>query len=115
MDPTARLDQLFNTKLFDRLRAEKTGFQSRVKAMAGDIEKPMLGLSVDDQDSLINEVTLFYHSHRLTETMQAEIVFHCAATVRFDEELTKSVAMNVGAVAAIIKLAKRMENLEVRN
>ena len=43
------------------------------------------------------------------------VVFHCAATVRFDEELTKSVAMNVGAVAAIIKLAKRMEHLEVRS
>ena len=48
-------------------------------------------------------------------TRVVNVVFHCAATVRFDEELTKSVTMNVGAVAAIIKLARRMEKLEVRN
>ena len=59
VDPTVRLDQLFSTRLFDRLRAEKTGFQSRVKAMEGDIEKPMLGLSVEDQNTLINEVSLY--------------------------------------------------------
>ena len=47
-------------------------------------------------------------------TRVVNVVFHCAATVRFDEELTKSVTMNVGAVAAIIKLARRMEKLEVR-
>ena len=49
----------------------------------------------------------------LTETVN--VVFHCAATVRFDEDLTKSVAMNVAAVLAIVNLAKKMGNLEVRN
>ena len=47
----------------------------------------------------------------LTESVN--VVFHCAATVRFDEDLTKSVAMNVSAVLAIIDLAKKMKNLEV--
>ena len=47
----------------------------------------------------------------LTESVN--VVFHCAATVRFDEDLTKSVAMNVEAVFAIIDLAKKMKNLEV--
>jgi alcohol-forming fatty acyl-CoA reductase len=42
------------------------------------------------------------------------IVFHSAATVKFDEALTKSVAMNVGAVLSIINLCKKMQNLEVR-
>ena len=46
-------------------------------------------------------------------TESVNIVFHCAATVRFDEDLTKSVAMNVSAVLAIIDLAKKMKNLEV--
>ena len=41
------------------------------------------------------------------------IVFHSAATVKFDEELTKSVAMNVGAVLSIVNLCKKMPNLEV--
>ena len=41
------------------------------------------------------------------------IVFHCAATVRFDEDLTKSIGMNVSGVLAIVALAKKMEKLEV--
>lgn len=41
-------------------------------------------------------------------------MFHSAATVKFDEELTKSVAMNVGAVLSIVNLCKKMPNLEVQ-
>ena len=40
-------------------------------------------------------------------------MFHCAATVRFDEDLTKSIGMNVSGVLAIVALAKKMEKLEV--
>jgi hypothetical protein len=45
---------------------------------------------------------------------EVSIVFHSAATVKFDEELTKSVAMNVGAVLSIVNLCKKMPNLEVQ-
>ena len=44
---------------------------------------------------------------------QVNIVFHCAATVRFDEDLTKSIGMNVSGVLAIVALAKKMTRLEV--
>jgi fatty acyl-CoA reductase len=44
---------------------------------------------------------------------EVSVVFHSAATVKFDEELTKSVAMNVGAVLSILNLCKKMPNLEV--
>ena len=57
-DHSQRLQQLFNSSLFDRLRAEKAGWESRVRAVQGDIEKPMLGLSLQDQLTLINEVKL---------------------------------------------------------
>ena len=60
VSPKDRLDQLFSSKLFDRLRGEKDNFHSRVRAMEGDIEKPMLGLSVEDQKTLIDEVR--FHS-----------------------------------------------------
>ena len=45
--------------------------------------------------------------------VQVNIVFHCAATVRFDEDLTKSIGMNVSGVLAIVALAKKMTRLEV--
>ena len=41
------------------------------------------------------------------------IVFHSAATVKFDEELTKSVGMNVEAVFSLVELCKKMRKLEV--
>jgi len=39
------------------------------------------------------------------------IIFHSAATVRFDEELTKSVSMNIKAVSTVVNLAKQMKHL----
>ena len=45
--------------------------------------------------------------------VKVNIVFHCAATVRFDEDLTKSIGMNVSGVLAIVALAKKMTRLEV--
>ena len=58
VEPRQRLQQLFNSRLFDRLRGEKAGWEGRVRAVQGDIEKPLLGLSVQDQERLINEVKL---------------------------------------------------------
>ena len=39
-------------------------------------------------------------------------MFHCAATVRFDEDLSKALTMNVSAVSFIISLCKKMKRLE---
>ena len=41
------------------------------------------------------------------------VVFHSAATIRFDEKLTEAVKLNVVAVQTILELAKRMQKLEV--
>ena len=48
------------------------GFRSKVVAMEGDILEPCLALSDDNLDTLQKE---------------ASIVFHSAATVKFDEKL----------------------------
>ena len=39
-------------------------------------------------------------------------MFHCAATVRFDEDLSKALLMNVSAVTFIISLCKKMKQLK---
>ena len=49
----------------------------------------------------------------ITNITKVHIVFHCAATVRFDEDLTKSIGMNVSGVLSIVALAKKMSRLEV--
>lgn len=43
---------------------------------------------------------------------QVSIVFHVAATVRFDEKLKTAVAINVQGPREIVELCKRMTNLK---
>merc|ERR1711990_398204 len=92
-----RLAVLLGTKIFDRVRKEKEEALSRVVAVSGDITEDRLGLSEEEENVLAETVN---------------IVFHCAATVRFDEDLTKSIGMNVSGVLAVVALAKKMARLE---
>jgi len=90
-------DELLSSRAFDRLRGSAPGQLLKVEAVAGDITHDRLGLSDQDQKKLIDNVS---------------VVFHSAATVKFDEDLTKSVAMNVEAVLSMIQLSKQMTKLE---
>jgi len=92
-----RLEELLSSKIFEGLRETSPVVLSKVMAVAGDITEASLGLASQDIRMLAEEVN---------------IVFHSAATVKFDEELTKSVAMNVEAVFSLIDLAKKMRKLE---
>ena len=41
-------------------------------------------------------------------------VFHSAATIKFDEYLTKAVNLNVVAVFTIMEICKKMKKLQAR-
>lgn len=58
-----------------------------------------LGLSDDDYGTLTRNVS---------------IVFHVAATVRFDEPIRDAIIKNVRGTREIVALFKRMKNLSVR-
>lgn len=94
--PSERLDKLFESKLFDRLKVVKSDAMEKVTAMPGDIDQPFLGLSEENQDRIMKEV---------------EVILHCAATVRFDEDLSRALTMNVGAVSSLISICKKMQRL----
>lgn len=66
--------------------------------ISGDLMKPELGLSESDIKLLCNNVS---------------IVFHCAATVKFDEPLRVSIQMNVIGTQKLIKLCQKMTRLIV--
>jgi len=59
-------------QLFDNLRSEQPEFTSKVHAVSGDIAEEGLGLQTDQQAYLEDNIN---------------IVFHSAATIRFDEPL----------------------------
>lgn len=64
----------------------------------GDVSIDGLGISDNDRNHLIDNVTM---------------VFHCAANVRFDQDITGAVNMNTLGTERILILAEQMKNLKV--
>lgn len=70
----------------------------KVVPCKGDVSELELALKKEDREWLCEEV---------------EIVFHCAATIRFDETLKKAVLLNVRGTQLMLELAKEMKKLLV--
>ena len=71
---------------------------NKLVPVSGDITLPGLGLSPSDVKMLTDNVS---------------VVFHSAATVKFDEELKMSVNMNVQGTRRLAELCHKMTNLVV--
>ncbi|XP_037505642.2 putative fatty acyl-CoA reductase CG5065 [Rhipicephalus sanguineus] len=71
-EPQARLEKMFNSEMFERLKREQPEALKKVTALEGDLTEPNLGLSVSDQAVLTDDVS---------------VVFHSGATVKFDEPI----------------------------
>ncbi|XP_060533075.1 fatty acyl-CoA reductase wat-like [Cylas formicarius] len=92
-----RLDELFDDVLFSRLKKECPKFRHKVIGIEGDCALPELGLDMQDKRLLVDEIS---------------VIFHVAATVRFDEKLKTAAAINVRSVRDLLKLSKEMVNLK---
>jgi fatty acyl-CoA reductase len=75
------------------------GYKQKVRIVAGDCTLSGLGLGDADRDMLCQEVN---------------IVFHIAATVRFDEKLRTAVYINIRSTKNLLELARRMPHLKVQ-
>ena len=71
---------------------------SKVVPISGDLTKPMLGMSLEDRQLLIDNVN---------------VVFHSAATVRFHGPLNDFITQNVFGTDMIMKLCQEMKYLQV--
>lgn len=92
-----RLKDLFANPLFDLLKKTHSDrVLSKVVAVAGDVSTLGLGLSPEDRLTLINEVN---------------IIYHCAASVRFDEPLKSAVLLNTRGTKLMIELAHELKQL----
>lgn len=96
-DIEQRLEELLNSKLFNKLRSDQPDFRHKVVPITGDILHSNLGISQSDEKLLIENTT---------------IVFHSAATVKFDEEMKLSVEMNVVGVQRVIEFCKKLKKVE---
>lgn len=91
-----RIDHLLGIKLFDRLRNRDPDFSSKIMPINGDIYEPELGISAKDVETLKEKVSIVYHS---------------AASVRFDDPIRLAVEMNVRGTEKILKLCRRLKKL----
>lgn len=81
-----------------RVKHERPKFVEKISAVVGDVSLPGLGLSHKDRQKLADEVN---------------VVFHGAATIRFDEHIRTAININVLGTREIIRLAGEMTNLKV--
>jgi fatty acyl-CoA reductase len=70
----------------------------KITAVTGDITLPGFGLSAFDLELLIENVS---------------VVFHSAATIKFNEELKTAMAMNVKGPMHLLEICRQMKRLEV--
>lgn len=75
-----------------------TQLLNRLDVVTGDCEQIDLAMSDEDRKKVIENITLMYHF---------------AATVRFDEKMKKAVEMNVRGTRDVIKLALECKHLEM--
>lgn len=71
---------------------------NKIKVVKGDVLEDDLGLSHNDINELASNV---------------DVIFHCAANVRFDQPLRPMIQMNVAGTLKVLKLAEKMPNLKV--
>ncbi|KAK7862555.1 hypothetical protein R5R35_000005 [Gryllus longicercus] len=92
-----RLHKLLDVPLFDRVRAQRPEALGRLQAVEGDSAQPGLALAEADARVLAERVS---------------VVFHLAASVRFDDPLITAVRINACATRDLLELATRMTKLK---
>nr|CAH7730162.1 unnamed protein product [Callosobruchus chinensis] len=92
-----RRGDIVNVELFDVIRKENPSNLDKVKCISGDVTELKLGISEEDQELLISNVN---------------IIYHVAASVRFDDSLRKAIIINTRSTREIIQLALKCSKLE---
>lgn len=96
-DVQARVDNIFEDCLFDTLKTAQPKFRHKIYPIAGDCSMRNLGISEYDETMLRERVN---------------VVFHVAATVRFDEKMSVAMGINLNGTQSVINLCDKIKNLD---
>lgn len=96
--PKDRLDAILEAPIFQDWKINKPDQLAKLIPLNGDICEPKLGLSEEDYNILTENVSIVYHS---------------AATVRFDGPIEFAIKMNLHGTVRMMELARKMSKLEV--
>ncbi|XP_065909692.1 fatty acyl-CoA reductase 1-like [Dysidea avara] len=92
-----RLEDLLSSRVFDVLKEQSSNWMEKIKMVEGALEQPDLGLSEEDLRHVSDEVS---------------VVFHTAATIKFDAPLRESLDHNVVGLKHILDVARKIKKLE---
>lgn len=91
-----KMEKLRSHRIFEAVREKNPTALDKLIAVSGDMTMKGLAIKSEDIKLIINTVN---------------IVFHCAASVRFDESLQTAVILNTRGTQEIIEIAKQIRNL----
>lgn len=81
------------------MKKERPNFIDKIQLVEADCSELNLGLSLQDQEHLLD----------------TNIIFHVAATVRFNEPIRNAVNINIRSTKQLLLFAKEMPNLKVNS
>lgn len=91
-----RLQEILNSAMFQIARNEQPQAFSKIIAIAGDCQELGLGISMEDLDKIKN----------------VNLVFHSAASVRFDDHLRSAILMNTRGTHELLKISTNLKKLK---
>lgn len=94
-----RFIEFIKNSVFDRIRSKTPEALNKLEYISGDIHLDDVGLGEQDLQRLLEDVT---------------IVFHVAATVRFNESLQDAANLNTLGTKRIMDICMKMKNLKVK-
>ncbi|GIY35667.1 hypothetical protein CEXT_260691 [Caerostris extrusa] len=89
--------KLLESSVFDRLKEQSPSSLDKICFVAGDVTLQDLGLKQEDLEKIISEVSF---------------VFHCAASVRFEDKPRTILMINVVGVDRVAKICLKVKKLE---
>uniref|UniRef100_T1IQ15 Fatty acyl-CoA reductase n=1 Tax=Strigamia maritima TaxID=126957 RepID=T1IQ15_STRMM len=92
-----RLQEIFDSKAFDRIKVAHPALIKKVIALDGDITLPLFGLNSTDINLLAENVS---------------IVFNSAANVKFEDPIKYAITTNLLSVRHLIQVCEQMNKLE---
>lgn len=98
VDCERRFQEFVKNQVFDNIRKEDPSFYTKIVYLTGDISEPNVGLNENDTKLLKENVN---------------IVFHVAATVRFNEALELAASLNTFGTQRVMELCSGMKALKV--
>lgn len=98
VDPVERYNGFINHIIFNAIREKRPELLKKIQFIKGDISIDGLDLSQEDRSELIENVN---------------VIFHCAACVKFDFPLKVAVNIQLCGTLRMLQLAEAMKNLHV--